>query len=473
MVDKILNLKLKYKEKYLDTVRHKRDFHNKFFIGSDKHIFWQILDKAFPEKYTLVSKRGSSFRLKLREGMEVSIRKNNQELSRDDLERAKLLKKNYLTLDPSTTGKVLFGEKWAIEYSFSSQYMYVPTSEELAIAKQFARFSPLTPQQKFTRIFILLGILVTGVGLFIAESFYEPPVVIDFAERLNRIEEFATQVTPEIVEEVEDVGPSETERGPEETEEDISEQVEQAAAMSSSEFEQEFGLSLGSGMPGGEGSEDFANVLLEVTEVNEIVAAGTGGQGSSRSQQATKGAAELDVAGSSGFNLEGLGDGIGDLGGMEELNLGGTGGFEEVDMASLGGTVGNYQVTKVESKKQFAAVRRRFAGIKMVKEANIKLEEMTPEAKTELANIDQIVSAYKPQISKLFTVESMMMDMYGTIEISIIISGSGTVAAVDIDEVKGSYFTETFLNKCRQIVKNWKIKVKEPIGYTFRMKFYK
>ncbi len=473
MTDKILSLKLKYKEKYLDTARYKRDFHNKFFIGSGKHLFWQILDKAFPDKYALLSKKGSSFMLKLREGMEVSIKKNNQELSRDDLERANLLKGNYLTLDPSTSGKVSFGEKWAIEYSFSSQYVYVPTAEELMIAKQFARFSPLTPQQKFTRIFILLGILVTGVGLYIAESFYEPPIEIDFAERLSRIEDFATQVTPEIVEEIEEVGPDETVRGPEETEEDISEQVEQAAAMSSSEFEQEFGLSLGSGMPGGEGSEDFSNVLLEVTEVSEIVAAGTGGQASSSSQQATRGSSELDVAGASGFDLEGLGDGLGDIGGMEELNLGGTGGFEEVDLASLGGTVGNYQVTKVESKKQFAAVRRRFAGIKIVKEGSIKLEEMTPEAKTELANIDQIVSAYKPQITKLFAVESMIMDMYGTIEISIIISGSGTVEAVDIDMIKGSYFTDTFLSKCRQIVMNWKIKVKEPIGFSFRMKFYK
>ena len=48
MVDKVLNLKLKYQDKVLDVARHKRDFTNKFFIGNDRDLFWQILDKAFP-----------------------------------------------------------------------------------------------------------------------------------------------------------------------------------------------------------------------------------------------------------------------------------------------------------------------------------------------------------------------------------------------------------------------------------------
>jgi len=245
--------------------------------------------------------------------------------------------------------------------------------------------------------------------------------------------------------------------------------------MSSAEFEQEFGLTLGdgiSGMPGGEGVGDFSNELLEVTEVSEIVVAGTG-PGTGSGPTATRGASDLDIAGAGGFDLEGVGDGLGDIGGLEGLDLGGTGGFEEVDLASLGGDVGSYNVTKVESKAQFQAVKKRFAGIKMVKEGTIKIEEMTPEAKTELANIDNVVSTYKPQITKLFTVESMLMDMYGTIEFSLIISASGRVEAVDMEVADGSYFTDNFLGKCRQIILNWKIKVKEPIGYSFRMKFYK
>jgi len=67
----------------------------------------------------------------------------------------------------------------------------------------------------------------------------------------------------------------------------------------------------------------------------------------------------------------------------------------------------------------------------------------------------------------------MMMDMYGTIEFSIIINKNSKVEAVDIDVIKGSYFTDSFLSKCREIILNWKIPVNDPIGYSFRMKFMK
>jgi len=415
---------------------------------------------------------GNSFKMTLRQGMDVVVKKNDVVLTKEELQKSKLLNKNILTLDPTSAGRLRFGGNWEIEYNFSKPYSYVPSPEEIAIGKQFAKFSPLTAQEKFTRIFIILGVIFTAVGLRIAESNYVPPVEIDFTERLQKIEEMATQIeVPEVeVEEEEDVVERTTTKAAEEDQ--VVEQVEEAQAMTEAEFEQEFGLSLDAGMPGGEGSGDFANELLEVTEVSEIVAAGTGsGDGG---PQASRGAAELDVAGSGGFDLEGsAADGLGDIAGLEGMDLGGTGGFEEVDVAGLGGDLGNYSITKVESKAQFQAVKKRFAGIKMVKEGSVKLEEMTPEAKTELANIDQIVNTYKPQITKLFTTESMMMDMYGTIEFSLIISGTGKVEAVDIDVADGSYFTDSFIAKCREIIMNWKIKVKEPIGYAFRMKFYK
>ena len=159
---------------------------------------------------------------------------------------------------------------------------------------------------------------------------------------------------------------------------------------------------------------------------------------------------------------------------MGDLGLGGTGGFEEVDMASLGGNVGNYNITKVESKAQFTAVKKRFAGIKMVSEGSITVKQtVSPQTKSIVADIDRVVSTYKPQISKLFGVESMMMDMYGTIEFSLIISKNGKIEAVDIEPIQGSYFTDSFLSKCREIITNWKIPVKDAIGYSFRMKFMK
>ncbi len=479
MADKVLNLKLKYKDKVLDIARHKRDFTKKFYIGNDRDLFWQILDKAFPKRYKLISKHGSSFKMSLRDDMSVTVRKDNQELGMDDLRRANLIKGRTLTLDPSTVGSIDFGGNWEIEYSFGKPYLYVPTAQEISIAKQFAKFSPSTPQQKFTRIIVIMGLIATWIGLYIAESTYIPPVKIDFTERMQRIEEFATLIQPEVTEEVvEAEGTADVQVGKsrEEMEEEITEQVEYAQEMTSAQFEQEFGLALnvGAGIQGGTGTGDFSNELLEVTEVSEIVAAGSGGPGVGTGPKARRGATDLDVVGSGGFDLEGSGDGLGGLGDLGGLNLGGTGGFEEVDMASLGGDVGSYNITKIESRAQFKAVQKRFAGIKMVKEGSIAVKQtISPQTKSIVADIDKVVATYKPQISKLFGVESMMMDMYGTIEFSIIINKSGKVEAVDIEAVSGSYFTDSFLSKCREIILNWKIPVKNPIGYSFRMKFLK
>ncbi|MDO9577782.1 MAG: hypothetical protein Q7J16_07850 [Candidatus Cloacimonadales bacterium] len=466
MEEKDLNLKLKYKGKYLDTARSQRDFENKFYIGSDKSIFWQILDKAFPTRYNLVSKVGNYFQMHLLDNMDILVKKDDKIMTRNDLQAAKLLKESNLTLDPAAVGRIKFFENWEIEFSFTKHFVLVLSPSEIATAKRYAHLSPLDSQQKFTRIFLLVGVIVTLLGLYIANLSYVPPSSNYLLDRLERIEQIATRVEVSPVEEVE-----QTPRKRKEVEEKVTEQVEAAQQMTSAEFQSEFGLSLEAGMPGGSGEGDFSGEILEVTEVSEIVATGTG-TGSGPNKNVNRGSAELDVT-STGFDLDSAGSGLGDLGGLEVLNLGSTGGFEEVDVANLGGNAGNYNITKVQSKAQFDAVKKRFGGIKMVKEGNIKIEDMTPREKTELANIDQIVNTYKPQISKLFTTESMLMDMYGTIEFSLIINSSGKVEALDIDIAEGSYFTDSFMVKCRQIILNWKIQVKDPIGYSFRMKFLK
>ena len=67
----------------------------------------------------------------------------------------------------------------------------------------------------------------------------------------------------------------------------------------------------------------------------------------------------------------------------------------------------------------------------------------------------------------------MLEDMYGTIEFELIVLKNGTVEAVDVNAVSGSFFTDSFKQKAREIILKWKITVKEPIRYSFRMKFIK
>ncbi len=473
MAEKILNLKLKYKNKDLDYARYGRDFTNKFLIGSDKHIFWQILDKAFPSNYTLINKKGNNFTLNLREGMYLSVKKSGKDLSKDELKRDKILKGNTLRMDKNTEGSISFSGQWAIEYFYKEPYVYKASPEELALAKQFAKFPPLTHEQKFTRIFLILGLLFTAIGLYIGEATYVPPEAIGIRERLNRLEEIAQRVEPEIIEEVEpDFTKGERDTGEEEEEvEEVEETVEE---VTSEDFKNMFGLDLGTGEIG---DADLSSELLEVTQVDEIVATastesgvGPGGGTGLGTQQPGGGTVLDDIVGSSGLAP---GEGLGDLGGLEGLDLGQGTGFDEVDLADLGGDVGKFDITKIESKAHFETVKKRFAGIKAVKEGSISVKDVAPETKTEIANIKNQINTYKPQLKQLYTVESMIMEMYGRIEFVIIIEADGKVVAVDFNISKGSYFSDSFLKKARNIILQWNIKVKNAIQYTFPMTFMK
>ncbi len=468
MSKKILNLKLKYKDKILDIVKQGSDFTNKFVIGSNKYLFWQILDKKFPDKFPILSKTGNRYKINLRPDMDVQVRKNNQVLERDQLKNKKLLSKNSLIIDPETEGEIYISKDWKIEYNYAVPYQFVPTAEEKKIASQFAHMPSLEPQEKFTRIFILLGIVFTFVGLYIADLNYVPPEKVDITDKLQRLEEIATQVqVPEPVAQEPTAGKG--------AEEEVEEEVEQAAEMTAAEFEDNFGFSVDGGVPGGEGAEDFANQLLEVASEQEITVAGGGGEaGAGQGPGAGAGAGALDNIGGSTTDLSSSGsslDGLGGLGDFEgEIGVG----MEEVDMASMGADAGNYTIHKISSQADLAAVQKKFAGVQKLKEGSIQIaEEEAPQNQSVRVRIDGIINTYKPQLARLYRNETMLMDMHGNVEFVLYISPPNEVVEVQIKPAADSYFTDSFLEKAYNMIMDWKIKVNENRIYTFRQKFYK
>ena len=98
MAKKLLNLKLIYKGKELDTTRQNRDFTSKFYIGSDKHLFWQILDNSFPKKFLLVEKKGQTYVLNIHKSMHVTVQKDKKTLKGKELKRKRILNNNHLIL---------------------------------------------------------------------------------------------------------------------------------------------------------------------------------------------------------------------------------------------------------------------------------------------------------------------------------------------------------------------------------------
>ncbi|HHE38980.1 MAG TPA: hypothetical protein ENL20_10465, partial [Candidatus Cloacimonetes bacterium] len=366
----ILNLKFKYKGKYLDIAKYNRDFHNRFFVGSDKNLMWQILNSNFPEKFLLIERKKDYFILHLWDKMDILVKEGNQIFTKQQLIETGILKDNRLLLKENQMGRIRFLDDWEIEYSFVKPVKKILSDAEKQVIKQFATFSKLSPLERNTRIFLLLGVLLTVGLLYIFEANYQPPEINSLVERLSQLEKIATRVEVPVVEE--EKQPKKIYKPREESEQEVAQQVQQAARITAAEFEAEFGLSLDASLSGGTENE-LNNQLLEITEVQEIVSTGEGSK-SGVVPQITRGASELDVI-SSKIQLD-EGEGLGSLGGLEGIDLDAESGFEEIDLANLGGNIEQYKITKIESKKKFEEIKKHFSGIKMMQEGNIEIQEM-------------------------------------------------------------------------------------------------
>ena len=455
---KILVLELYYKGKLLDRALENRDFTKRHIIGSDKFLPWQILSDSFPAKFTLVTKHGAGWKLHLHPSMKSdSSKKSEIDIKVDD------------------TGSVTLLNDWEIKYFFQIPYHKTIPAYIKQMAKKFSRFPEKTTLQKQTSIMVFAAILITiGLATFF-ELTYEPPVQATFAEQFEKVD-MATLVQVEVptVEETPEEPVYDVTTQKAESAEQAEEVVQQAQQTSAEQFASEFGMDLDVSASGGGDGGDMSAELLEVTQVEQIaVATGGAGSGSSDARKGSSGIAALEVEGAGDFDLSSSSAGLADLGDLGGLDVGTGSGLEEVDLASLGSGVGDFKVTKIESKAQFEKVKRRFAGIKKVKEQSIDFAKSSPEDLSEVASINNVVNTYKPQIEKLYRVESMMIEMYGTVDFTLIINSSGTVEAVTAEVTKNSSFTDSFLEKARQIILKWKIPLKEPVEYSFRIKFLK
>ncbi len=468
MAEKVLNLTLIYKNKILDKARYNRDFTKTFQIGSDRHLFWQILDKAFPVRHKLLTKIGSKYKIHLTSNMGVQLESDGETLSRADLETSKQISGSSLLIDNNSRGIVNLAKNWEIEFNFSEPYQSIANPEEIRIAKQFAKRPAKSLEDRRTSIMLLTGLILTAILLYFANIYYVPPMQINLQERFEKIQEIATRVTPDYEEEEQPEVQVEVDvaKKKAKTEEHAQEVVEQAEQTSVQEFEDMFGS--------GFGDEDFEADIFEVDIIGEIAVVGDGSDMTSTGsvtadRPITAGSQTLEQASSSTIDLS---EGFSSMDGLDAIDLGGGMGLEEIDLSSLGGSTENFKVTQVQTKQQLAAVKRRFAEIKTVEETDLEMETVTPQEKNQLSNINMIVNTYKPQITRLYISERMKMEMYGTLGFVLYIESSGKVVGVDIKPTSGSFFTDAFLEKARQIVLNWKINVvTEDLTYSFRMKF--
>ncbi|MCB5253550.1 MAG: hypothetical protein LHW51_11310, partial [Candidatus Cloacimonetes bacterium] len=77
---KVLSLRLNYKGKFLDYAKEGKEIKNKFVIGSNKFLQWQILEPAFPDKHTFIKQKGGEYVMELLPNSQLSCERDGDTL---------------------------------------------------------------------------------------------------------------------------------------------------------------------------------------------------------------------------------------------------------------------------------------------------------------------------------------------------------------------------------------------------------
>ncbi len=165
MAKTILNLSLNYRGKHLDTIRQGTDFVNKWQIGTDKHLFWQILDdtQKFPSKHKLLVKRGNDFHLQLPDGSHLSCSKDGNPLDANFLKQNGILSGSLLKLRNDLSGTVQINPDYEIQFGYSEPRKTVLRPEEQAVVN--SSLQPATPSaSERTETGLILLFLILGLA---------------------------------------------------------------------------------------------------------------------------------------------------------------------------------------------------------------------------------------------------------------------------------------------------------------------
>ncbi|MCD4828727.1 MAG: hypothetical protein K8R90_04755 [Candidatus Cloacimonetes bacterium] len=475
---KLLGLKLKYQDKFLSYVTEKRDFGKKFLIGSDPNLFWQILDSRFPKQHILISKHGNTFKLHLRQGMNLSVQRGDETLSMEELKQRKLIRGNDLILSEDTRGTITLGKDWEIEYAFSKPYAHVPTQAERALIAQFSRRPPSSAEQKFTSVFLLLAILVTVIGIIIFQTMKPEPtqkrslVELYQAREMAQLVQTDAMVAEDATGTEEDYSQRDVAAEREASAADAEQVVAEAAQVSAGMISEDLGFEFDpNAVPQGgiAGTDIGADAILQVNQASSIVSTG----GSGRSLASNEAAAMFDARAAGGAQaLEGAGD-IGGMLATDAIGVGGGGmALEAVDIGQIAGSGGSFQVVQLTSNAQFQSIRAsRYGGIARVSQEELDILPPTDPQRTEFANIKTYISTYQTQVENAFRIESAVSPMHGTLEITLLIQAGGKVDGVELSTVPGSQFSQGFLSKVEDICMAWKIPVSKNTIYSWRMQF--
>ena len=173
-----LNMELIYKGKVLDYIKSGSGvFKNNWYLGSNKHLLWQILDPSFPDKVKLISQKNNNFIMNLIPKAQVECKQDGKSVTKEQLTASGLLKGNQLTLQNNMTGTVTLSPDWQINYRFIEPYVHVLTEEERRIVAQYSRRAERSPQEKAGTTLILVFLFITLAILVVYDLVLKPDLM--------------------------------------------------------------------------------------------------------------------------------------------------------------------------------------------------------------------------------------------------------------------------------------------------------
>ena len=169
-----LNLILSYKGKTLDVIKQGKDFTNKWIIGSNKRLLWQILDTSFPFQHRLLIQKGDNSYLQIPPGASLTCSKDGKPVETAYLQQNGILQGGSLLLRNDMAGTIKIAPDWDISYEYAEPRVLRLTDQEQRLVAQYSRREALTPSERANRTLILVCLIVGIIFLLVYDYVLKP-----------------------------------------------------------------------------------------------------------------------------------------------------------------------------------------------------------------------------------------------------------------------------------------------------------
>lgn len=484
MAKTILNLKLTYKGKQLDTIKQGVDFDKKWYVGRDKRIFWHILDdsQTFPPKHQLLVKRGSDFYLQLPEGSNISCSKDNNPVDAAFLQQNGILQGTYLKLRNDMSGSVQLHPDYNVQYEYTEPVVSRLGLKEQAIVADCAQSPSLSTVERTNRGLILLFLILGLAFILVYDLVLKPKSASErsLSEMLAEMER-AQRIVPQFGEQSPDVV--------EPFQEDMDVPREGQTATTgeatrrttadptrSTTTRAVFGDLTTPGTAGRDRTAYQATILNEFVTAKPGSRGGGGGAGFSatgpggvNTPSAGAGyAGTFDPAATAGYTQTELGQVV-----TGKTPSGGTTVRPNLPIESFTGDASRLQQLAPENvpiaqSPQIESIKRSFQTQEVTTLSEASIAGSAAARVTDIDNIYEQLNHRKGQIKQSYVRNSAIKASSGSITVVMYINGDGSVVADIIPN--SATFTQSFLQEVKTIVENWRFNVSKKTKYQFQMR---